>query len=167
MAALSEQSFLAGGGGWSQGGTRQVTPSPWASPQKTPTQLTQESSAKTNTANKKREDEIRKILDEIIGIYRQGGSFGKGVEAQLERERTKTVASGTQSLVSSGLYNTTQMAGLSGKFAEEVAAPTRMKLEDLRMDKLSSALGQKAKFVEGIENQQPDYKLLASLLSGA
>lgn len=125
-----------------------------------------QSQEKTNAANKKRETEIRTLMDQIIGMYQQGGSFGKGVEAQLERERTKSISAGSQSLISSGLFNTTQTAGLAGKFAEEVAMPTRMKLEDLRMEKLSSALGQKASFIEGITDQGPDYRLLASLLAG-
>ncbi len=118
----------------------------------------------TNTKNKVRETEVRGIMDEIIGLYRAGGGFGQGVEASLEQERTKTMAAGTQSLISSGLYNTTQQAGLAGKFAEEVAMPTRAKLEDLRMDKLSSALGQKAQFVTDITDTQPDYRLLAGLM---
>jgi hypothetical protein len=116
-----------------------------------------------NAKTKARETEVRGILDEVIGFYRQGGAFGQGVEASLERERTKTLAAGGQSLISSGLYNTTQLAGLSGRFAEEVGAPTRAKLEDLRMDKLSSALGQKAQFVTDITETQPNYQLLAQL----
>jgi hypothetical protein len=120
---------------------------------------------RVNEANKARETEVRGILDEVIGLYRSGGAFGQGVEAQLERERTKTMASGQQALIGSGLFNTTQQAGLAGKFAEEVAMPTRMKLEDLRMDRLSGALGQKAQFIGDIQDQAPDYRLLAQLLS--
>lgn len=138
----------------------------WATQSRTD-KLAAETTAAANRANaatKAREEEMRAILDEVIGMYRQGGSYGGGVEAGLERERTKTMAAGTQSLVSSGLYNTTQAAGLAGKFSEEVAMPTRMKLEDLRMDRLSSALGQKASMIGDITQTQPDYKLLASLL---
>lgn len=120
----------------------------------------------TNVQTKARETEVRSVLDEIIGMYRQGGTFGQGMEASLGREKTQSMAQGAQGLVSSGLYNTTGLAGLSGKFEEEVGAPTRMKLEDLRMDRLSGALGQKAKMVTDIENTQPDYRLLASLLAG-
>lgn len=120
---------------------------------------------RTNAANKKREDEIRSMMDEVIGMYRQGGAFGQGVEAQLGRERTQTLATGGQSLISSGMYNTTGLAGLSTQFAENVAMPTRMKLEDLRMEKLQGALGQKASFVESITDQSPDYRLLAELMA--
>lgn len=132
-------------------------------------QLAQQTSAaisRTNAATKERETESRGLLDQIIGLYRQGGGFGKGVESSLERERTQTLATGGQSLVSSGMYNTTQLAGLSTQFAENVAAPTRLKLEDMRMDRLAGALGQKSSFVEGISNEQPDYRLLAQLLQG-
>jgi hypothetical protein len=126
---------------------------------------TKVASTKANAENKKRETEIRAIYDQVINMYSAGGAYGKGMEAQLGRERTQTLASGGQSLISSGMYNTTGLAGLSTQFAENVAAPTRAKLEDLRMDKLSSALGQKAGFVEGITNEQPDYKALATLLA--
>lgn len=127
--------------------------------------MTTKAQKQANIATKRREEEIRTILDEVIGMYRAGGGFGQGIESQLERERTKTMATGGQALISSGLYGTTQLAGLSGRFAEEVAMPARMKLEDLRAERLSQALGQKAGFVERIQNTQPDYALLASLLS--
>lgn len=120
---------------------------------------------RTNAANKKRETEIRSVLDRVIGLYEQGGPFGKGVETQLEQERKSTLSAGGQALISSGLFNTTQTAGLAGKFSEEVAMPTRMKLEDLRMERLSQALGQKASFVESITDQGPDYRLLAELMA--
>jgi len=117
--------------------------------------------------NKVREDEIRGILDQIIGMYQPGGGFGKGMEGQIERGRTQSVASGMQGLVSSGLSNTTQAAGLGKKYEEEVAMPARMKLEDIRYGALSQAMGQKASFVERIEDMLPDYGLVAQLLSKA
>jgi hypothetical protein len=148
---------------WSLTGNTQTTPAQVQS-NKLATE-TKAASDRSNAENKKRETEIRAIYDQVIGMYSAGGSYGKGMEAQLDRERTQTLASGGQSLISSGMYNTTGLAGLSTQFAENVAAPTRAKLEDLRMDKLSSALGQKAGFVEAISNEQPDYKALSQLLS--
>lgn len=127
--------------------------------------LMEQAQTEQNVANKAREEEVRKLLDQVVGMYEKGGSYGKGFEEQLERERTKALSTGGQALISSGLYGTTQLAGLGGRFAEEVAAPARMKLEDLRAERLSQALGQKAGFVTGIQNIQPDYTLLASLLS--
>ena len=118
----------------------------------------------TNAKNKAREDEVRAMLDEVIGMYRPGGTYGQGVEKQLDIERTKALSSGGQALISSGLFNTTGFAGLSQQFEQQVGMPTRMKLEDLRMDKLQGALGQKAQFVTDIQDTAPDYRLLAELM---
>jgi hypothetical protein len=61
----------------------------------------------------------RKAWEQAIAQYAPGGGYGKGVEAGLERGRTKALASGTQSLVSAGLYGTTTTAGLGKKYEEE------------------------------------------------
>ena len=119
----------------------------------------------TNAKNKAREDEVRAMLDEVIGMYRPGGTYGQGVEKQLDIERTQALSSGGQALISSGLFNTTGFAGLSQQFEQQVGMPTRMKLEDLRMDRLQGALGQKAQFVTDIQDTAPDYRLLAELMS--
>lgn len=69
--------------------------------------------------------------------YQVGGAFGKGVEAGLERGRVKAISGGMQSLVSAGLAGTTMPAGLAGKYEEEVAAPTRLRVEEQRAGALS------------------------------
>jgi len=119
---------------------------------------------KQNVATKKRETEIRKILDEIIGMYAPGGSFGKGTEAMIERQKAKSIAQGTQALVSSGLYGTTMAAGLGKQFEEEVGMPTRLKLEDVRFGQYAGAMGQKAGMVERIEQEPIDYAMLAQMI---
>lgn len=118
-----------------------------------------------NRKTKARETEARGLLDQIIGMYAPGGTYGQGTEAMLDRQKTKSVASGSQALVSSGLYNTTQTAGLGKKFEEEVAMPTRVKLEDMRMQNYSQALGQKANLVTGISESPMDYAMLANLIA--
>jgi len=55
----------------------------------------------------------------------------EGFLADLERTKTRDVASGMQNLVSSGLSNTTRAAGVGAKWEEEVGVPARLKLEDL------------------------------------
>jgi len=107
------------------------------------------------------------LMDEIIGTYSPGGSFGAGTEAMIDRQKTKAIGQGTQSLISSGLYGSTMTAGLGTAFEEDVAMPTRLKLEDLRTQKYSDALGQKAGFVERIEDQSPSYETMANLYSQA
>jgi hypothetical protein len=118
-----------------------------------------------NKANLARFKQAQSLYDRIIGQYELGGTFGQGVEARLGRLRTQTLASGMQNLVSSGFANTTMAAGLSGKFAEEVAAPTMMQLEDLRTTKLSAALEGKANLLGMMEDVGPSSDLIAQLAS--
>ena len=110
-----------------------------------------------------REKEARKILDDIIKVYSPGGAYGQGTEAMLGRQKTKDLASASQSLVSSGLSNTTQAAGLGKKWEEEVGMPTRAKLEDVRYGALTSAMGQKVGFLSSIEDEMLNYQLMAEL----
>ena len=117
-----------------------------------------------NLKTGKREDEVRSYYDQIIKMYEPGGTFGQGTETMLGREKKKQMASGMQALVSSGLANTTQAAGLGKKFEEEVAMPTRLKLEDLRAQNYASAIGQKAGMVSDIQQDPLDYALLAQLI---
>ena len=69
--------------------------------------------------------------------YEPGGGFGKGIEAGLERGRTKALSSGMQNLVSAGLAGTTMAGGLGLKFEEEVAAPVLAGVESTRAQALS------------------------------
>ena len=113
-----------------------------------------------NETNLARYQDILKLSDKIAGIYAPGGAFGKGFEAQLQRSKKQTVAGGMQQLVSSGLSNTTNAAGLGQQFEENVGAPSRLKLEDLRMDRYSSALGAKQGFMERRTDSGPDYGMV-------
>lgn len=124
-------------------------------------------SAEREAAVKKRETEARGLYDEIIGMYQPGGAYGKGTEAMLERQKTKSIAQAQQGLVSSGLFGTTMTAGLPKKFEEEVGMPTRSKLEDLRYGALSQALTGKAGFLERIEDMPLDTGLIAQLTKQA
>jgi hypothetical protein len=108
-----------------------------------------------NLANEARYKQGLGIMDQLISLFQPGGQFGKGFEAQLGRAKTKSVAQGMQSLVSSGLVNTTQAAGLGKKFEEEVGTPARLRLEDLRIGRLADALSQKSGFIERREDVGP------------
>ena len=120
----------------------------------------QKEQEKANQSNLTRYQDILKLSDQIAGIYAPGGAFGKGFEAQLSRSKKQTVAGGMQQLVSSGLSNTTSAAGLGQQFEENVGAPSRLKLEDLRMDRYSSALGAKQGFMERRTDSGPDYGMV-------
>jgi len=105
----------------------------------------EQAKAKRKVESDRQRAELTASFQEAMGHYRPGGGFGRGVEAGLERGRTRAVAGGMQSLVSSGLAGTTMAAGLGKKYEEEVAAPTRAGVESERAQRLSSlnvALGQ-------------------------
>ena len=120
-----------------------------------------------NLANQKRYEEALALYGDIVEQYKPGGAFGSGFEAQLERQKTKTVAGQTQQLVSSGLYGTSVTAGLGQKFEEEVGMPARLKLEDIRMGRYAEAVGQKAGLIERREDVGPDYGMIAQLSAQA
>ena len=94
---------------------------------------------------------VEQLLDQIIERYRPGGEFGKGEEALLGRAKTKSVASFSQGMVSRGLSNTSTAATGGSRWEEEVGMPARLGLEDIRSQRLTSALGAKAGYMERTE----------------
>lgn len=136
---------------------RPKTPAP--SPVNIFQQLEEEHRARTQ----ERETEVRGLYDQIIGQYQPDGGFGAGTEAMIGRQKQQYLGSATQNLISSGMFGSTMTAGLGKKFEEEVGMPTRLKLEDLRYDRLSQAMGEKAGFVERIEDRIPSYGEIAQL----
>ena len=120
---------------------------------------------RANAANELRYNQGMQILDDIISNYSTGGSFEKATEAALKRGETQAVTRGTQSLVSSGLSNTTQAAGLSKKFEEEVGAPTRLKAADVAAQRLAEAKQSKVGFIERREDTGPSFGDIAGLIS--
>jgi hypothetical protein len=101
--------------------------------------------------------EARGIYEGIAGMYAPGGAFGRGYEAMLERTKGRDVASGASALVGTGLYNTTQTAGLGKKWEEDVGMPSRMRLEDIRMERYAGAQRDIAGLLERVEEPYPDY----------
>ena len=107
-------------------------------------------------ANEQRYAQAMSIYDEIIKRYQPGGTFGKAALGQLEKEKTRAVGRETQQMISSGLYGTTTTAGLPTKWEAEVGAPSRLRLEDIMMERLSQAQVGKAGFIERREDVYPD-----------
>lgn len=93
-------------------------------------------------------EEIMQLLDQIISRYKPGGEFGKPEEALLKREKTKSLAGTAQRLVSAGLAGTTAGAGAGRLWEEEVGMPARLRLEDVRSQRLTEAMGAKAGYLE-------------------
>ncbi len=120
-----------------------------------------------NAANEQRYQEALALYGDIVEQYKPGGAFGAGFEAQLDRQKTKTVAGQTQQLVSSGLFGTSVTAGLGQKFEEEVGQPARLKLEDMRMGRYAEAVGAQAGLIERRSDVGPDYSTIAALSTQA
>lgn len=129
-------------------------------------QLLQEFSSQAeaaSAANLQRYSQAMAIYDEIVSRYSPGGSFQKRSLEQLEKQKGRTVGKQRQQLVSSGLYGTTTTAGLEKKWESEVGEPSRLRLEDVMMERLSQAQLGKAGFIERREDTYPDYGMMAQL----
>ncbi len=124
----------------------------------------QESQEGARLSNIKRSEQITAIYDEIIRRYEPGGTFGKAALGQLEKQKVRDVGGEMQQMISSGLYGTTTAAGTGRRWEESVGAPSRLRLEDIMMQRLSEAQVGKAGFMERIEEPYPDYAMMASLM---
>jgi hypothetical protein len=118
-----------------------------------------------NLANEKRYGQMMAIYDEAIGRYQPGGSFETEALRQLEVGKGRAIGKETQDLISSGLFGTTTKAALGGKWEEQVGAPSRLKLEDIMMQRLTAAQLGKAGAIERREDVGPGYDLIAQLAS--
>ena len=118
---------------------------------------------KANLANQERYEEMRKLFDEQLEIYKPGGGFGAGLTAELESTKQRDVASGAQSLVGSGLYGTTQTAGLGQAWEANVGSKARLGIADIQSQRYAGALKDKAGAIERVEDTGPDYSTIAQL----
>lgn len=126
----------------------------------------QAAQTRANQANLARYKEGIGLYDQMITNWKKGGGFVKGAEATLERTKKKDIASGMQSLVSSGLVNTTMSAGIGKKWEEEVGAPARLNIADVAGQRLMQAQREKAGFIERREDSGPDPSMVSSLMQG-
>lgn len=131
------------------------------------TGMFEESMAEANRANEARYQEGLGIHGQIADIYAPGGGFGAGHEAQLERTKTRDVASAQQQMVSSGLWGTTVAAAIPAAWEETVGQPSRLALQDVQMGRYGEALAGKAGFIERRSDVGPDMGLFAGLMQGA
>lgn len=110
-----------------------------------------------------REAEIRALYDEMVRRYSPGGEFEKKSLAEIERRGERFVekgyGEGLQSAISRGMFGTTYTGGLKGRlrgqYEEEIGAPSRLRLEDLLMQRLTSAQQGLAGFLERQEDVGP------------
>lgn len=125
-------------------------------------------------SNLSRKQQISSIWDEVISRYQPGGTFEartlEQLGAQKERDVTKEYGSTAQSMISRGLFGTTVMPSrgeVGRKWERDIGAPSRLQLEDILMQRLSSAQIGKAGFLENIQEPYPDYGMIASLAAQA
>jgi hypothetical protein len=121
------------------------------------------STAEARQANEQRYQQGMGILDQAIQRYQPGGSFGAGAMAQYEQGKTQAMAQGMQSLVNSGLSNTTMAAGMPLAYEQEVGTPFRLQLNDMRMQNLTDAEKNKTDFISAREDPYPDFGMFANL----
>lgn len=118
-------------------------------------------------ANLDRYVEAKGIHQEMGAMFEPGGAFDIGIEKQLGRSKQQAVASGTQALVSSGLYSSTIQAGLGKKFEEEVGMPARERSEQYRVGQKAEAMRGEAGFIERRTDAYPDYGRVSQLAAQA
>ncbi len=123
----------------------------------------QQSSARQ--ANIARRGQIEGIYGKMMGMVSPGGAFEKRGLADIARQKTQTVGKETQGLISGGMFGTTTTAGLGRKFEANVGAPARLRLEDIMQQRQLGVMGQKAGFLERIEDVYPDYSSLLQMLA--
>ncbi len=126
----------------------------------------QAAQASANKANLARYKEGIGLYDQMITNWSTGGGFVKGAEATLGRAKKRDMASGMQSLVSSGLSNTTTSAGLGKKWEEEVGAPARLNIADVAGQRLMQAQMGKAGFIERRTDSGPDPGMVMNAMRG-
>jgi hypothetical protein len=116
-----------------------------------------------NAANQQRAAEIRAIYQKNIEMYRPGGEFETKSLEQLAKTGERFVEKGygeqLQQAISSGTYGTTVTGGIKPRlrkqYEEEVGAPSRLRLEDILMQRLTSAQTGLASFLERQEDIGP------------
>lgn len=117
-------------------------------------------------SNLTRKDQITSIYDDIIKRYQPGGGFGAGYEQQLQRQKVHDVGASQQRDISRGLHG---IRPYEQEWEATTGATGRLKLEDIRMERLSGAQTGMAGFLERIDEPYPDYNslLAASQAQGA
>jgi hypothetical protein len=127
----------------------------------------QASEAEAKKATEQRYKEAKGKMEMIESIYAPGGSFSQGYGAFLASQKEKSVASGMQSLVSSGLSNTTQAATLAKTWDKDVGAPAMAQFSRIQMGEYAKALQGTAGMIERVKDIGPDYGLIAQLMMKA
>ena len=93
-------------------------------------------------------------MQQIEQIYQPGGTFLKGAETTYEKGKKKSLAATAQGMVSRGLGGTSVAANVEKAYEEDIGAPWRLQIEDIRMQRLSEALQGKASVLTSIAQME-------------
>lgn len=111
----------------------------------------------TLLSQKTRRSQIESIYSDIIKRYEPGGAFGAGYESLIQRQKVKDVGATSQRDISRGLYG---IRPYEAEWEATTGASARLRLEDIRMERLGGAQTGMAGFLERIEEPYPDYSSL-------
>lgn len=112
---------------------------------------------KSRLSNLSRMEQAKQIYSDIIERYQPGGAFGAGYESVLRGQKTRDVGSVAQRDISRGLYG---IRPYEAEWESTVGAPARLKLEDIRMERLSQSQQGLASFITDIDEPYPDFGTL-------
>jgi hypothetical protein len=123
----------------------------------------QKKTDEANAANEKRYNEGLGLYDQMVAGYKNPG-YGQGTRDQINQRQKQDTASGMQSLVNSGLYNST-IAPTVAQAASEAAQRSMNDLNDQITQNVNSALSQKAQFIANRNDVGPDLGNMANIIS--
>ena len=134
----------------------------------------QKQAEEARLANMERQKQVEGLWNDIIARYSPGGALQKNALSQLEAQKARDVTTeygqSTQDMISRGLFGTSvapTQGGVARKWEQDVGVPSRIKLEDIMAERLSSAQSGKAGMLERIENEYPDTTAIAQLMMQA
>ena len=113
-----------------------------------------------------REGEVPEEFDRLVSLFEQGGQFGQGAKAEIERGSEQALAAGQIGMASTGMSSGTNAAGLTSRI-EADAALSKAQIEDQRVSALGGALETKgtATLAARSEANRTQTELLRTLTS--
>ena len=94
-------------------------------------------------------------FDRLIGLFEEGGQFGEGAKAEIERGSQEALGAGQIGLASTGMSSGTNVAGLQARIFAD-AALSKAQIEDQRVAALGGAL--EAKGAAGVAVQSENVR---------
>lgn len=83
--------------------------------------------------------EVPSEFDDLVALFQEGGQFGAGAKAEIERGSQQALAAGQLGLAQTGLSSGTNVAGLQARISADTAL-SKAKIEDSRVAALGGAL---------------------------